>query len=62
VLSIITIKWKRSTIGHPKKQSRIMRALGFKRLNQELEKHDTPIIRGMVHKVRHLIEVKQESK
>ncbi|MQF98422.1 MAG: 50S ribosomal protein L30 [SAR202 cluster bacterium] len=57
-MSVITIKWKKSTIGYPKKQSRIIRALGFKRLNQELEKHDTPIIRGMVHKVRHLIEVK----
>ncbi len=57
-MSKISIKWKKSTIGHPKNQSRVIRALGFKKLNQEIEKHDTPIILGMIHKVRHLVQVK----
>jgi large subunit ribosomal protein L30 len=37
----------------------VIRALGLRRLNQEVEREDSPSILGMVHKVRHLVQVKR---
>ena len=54
----IEIKWVRSQIGFARVQRRTIRALGLKRLNQTVEHEDSPTIRGMVHKVRHLLEVR----
>jgi len=34
-----------------------MQALGFRRMQQTLEKNDTPQLRGMIHQVRHLVRV-----
>ena len=59
ILSKIVITWKKSAIGYPSVQSRVITALGLKRLNHQVEHEDTPNILGMVHKVRHLVEVKQ---
>ena len=53
----LTIRWDRSTIGKPQDQRRTIRALGLRRLHQTVEREDTPTIRGMLHKVRHLITV-----
>lgn len=53
----IRIKWKKSTIGRPESQKKIIRALGFKRLNQTLTLPDHPAIRGMINRVPHLVEV-----
>ncbi|MBI3484056.1 MAG: 50S ribosomal protein L30 [Acidobacteria bacterium] len=36
-----------------------IRGLGFRRLNQVVEREDTPSVRGMVFKVRHLVQVVQ---
>ena len=58
-MSKILIQWKKSAIGYPKEQGRVIRALGLRRLNQEVEREDTPSILGMVHKVRHLVMVKR---
>ncbi len=55
----IRIQWKKSAIGYPKEQGRVIRALGLRRLNQEVEREDSPTIMGMVHKVRHLVVVKR---
>ena len=52
----ITITWKKSTIGYPRDQRRTIASLGLKRLNHTVEHEDTPPIRGMIHKVRHLVE------
>ena len=54
----LEITWKRSTIGHPQPQRRVIEALGLKRLQQTVVRTDTPSIRGMVHKVRHLVTCK----
>ena len=54
----IEIVWKKSTIGFPRDQRKTIASLGLRRLNQTVEHEDTPSIRGMVHKVRHLVEVK----
>ncbi len=53
----ITVKWVRSIIGRPEAQRRIIRSLGFKRLNQTLVLRDRPEIRGMISHVIHLVEV-----
>ena len=53
----IQIKLVRSGIGFPVKQKRVIRGLGFRRLNQIVTRPDTPEIRGMVFKIRHLVEI-----
>lgn len=53
----IRVKWKRSVIGRPEGQKKIIRALGFKRLNQTLTFPDHPAIRGMIDRVPHLVEL-----
>ena len=55
----IRIKWVRSQIGYPQDQRRTIRALGLKRLQHTVEREDTPTIRGMVHKVRHMLSVEE---
>lgn len=53
----LRVTWKRSAIGSPRDQKETIKALGFRRLNQTIVKEDTPSIRGMLFKVRHLVEV-----
>jgi large subunit ribosomal protein L30 len=55
----LQIKWTRSGIGLPRNQRRVIQALGLRRLQQTVEHADTPIIRGMVHKVRHMVTVEE---
>jgi large subunit ribosomal protein L30 len=47
----------KSTIGFDRKQGAIVESMGLRRLNHTVELADTPSIRGMMHKVRHLITV-----
>jgi len=49
----------RSTIGRIKKQKETIKALGIKKLYQSVVHKDTPQIRGMIEKVKHLVEVKE---
>ena len=56
-MATIKIKQVRSTINKPLRQKRTIKALGFKKLNQVIEKEATPQILGMVKKVNHLVEV-----
>jgi large subunit ribosomal protein L30 len=49
----------RSAICAPVKQKKVVRGLGFTRLNQVIERPDTPAIRGMVAKVPLLVEIVQ---
>jgi len=53
----VRIKWVRSGIGFSYHQKRIVRSLGLKKLNQEVERPDTPQIRGLVAKVPHLVKI-----
>jgi large subunit ribosomal protein L30 len=53
----IRIKWVRSGIGFSYKQKHIVRSLGLKKLNQEVDRLDTPQIRGLVAKVPHLVKI-----
>jgi len=54
------MKYKKSVIGFPADQRNTVRSLGFTKLNQTIEIADTPSIRGMVYKVRHLVHVEGE--
>ena len=51
------IQWRVSFIGCTRDMRATIRGLGFRRLNQVVEREDTPSIRGMVFKVRHLVQV-----
>lgn len=52
----IRVTQRRSLIGRPPDQRRTVRALGLRRIGQSVVHEDTPSIRGMVYKVRHLVE------
>ncbi len=49
----------RSLIGRQQDQHGTVRALGLKRINDSVEQSDTPVIRGMINKVQHLIKVEE---
>jgi large subunit ribosomal protein L30 len=53
----IQIKQVRSAICSPVKHKRVIKGLGFTRLNQVIERPNTSAIRGMVKKVPHLVEI-----
>jgi len=53
----IRIQYYRSTIACPLKQKEIVRSLGLRKLNQIVERPDTPSMRGVVKKVPHLIRI-----
>jgi len=53
----LQLKWVRSAIQAPIKHKLVIKGLGFTRLNQVIEREDTPSIRGMVAKVPHLVEI-----
>jgi large subunit ribosomal protein L30 len=53
----LRITYTKSATGYPKDHKGTVAALGLKRLHQTVELADTPQIRGMVHKVQHLVTV-----
>ena len=58
-MATLRITYKKSAIGYAEDQKQTIRSLGFRRLNQTREHEDTRTIRGMIHKVRHLVEVEE---
>ena len=54
---LLRIQYVRSCIGTPPKHKMIIKSLGFKRLNQVVERVDTPAVRGMVAQVPHLVKL-----
>jgi large subunit ribosomal protein L30 len=53
----IKLRQIRSTIGFNKKQALVLESIGLRRIGHTIEIADTPETRGMIHKVRHLVEV-----
>jgi len=53
----VKVKWVVSFIGCTDDMRQTIRGLGLRRLHQIVERQDTPETRGMIHKVRHLVEV-----
>jgi large subunit ribosomal protein L30 len=60
-MATLKITQVRSNIRQPKGQKQTLVALGLRRMHQTVEHEDSPVIRGMVEKVRHLVSV-DESK
>ena len=56
-MATIKIKQIKSKIGYPVDLKRTLQALGLHKFSQVVEKEDTPVIRGMIRKVHHLVEV-----
>lgn len=55
----LTVTLKKSVIGEKPKTRATVRAIGLRRINHTVEHDDTPDVRGMLHAVRHLIEVEE---
>ena len=55
----LRIRQVRSVSGRKKDQQDTVRALGLRRMNHVVEHTDTPQIRGMIFKIRHLVEVEE---
>ncbi len=57
---VLVIKQVRSGIGRPEKHKRILKSLGFRKLNQVRVVDDVPEIRGQINKIPHLVEILEE--
>lgn len=57
----LAITLVRSFIGRPGKHKRVVAGLGLRKMNQTVIRQDTPQTRGMIHKILHLLEVKEIS-
>ena len=57
----LKVTQRRSAIDRPRDQKATIRALGLKRINHSVVKDDRPEIRGMIAKVRHLLDVEEVS-
>jgi large subunit ribosomal protein L30 len=58
-MSPLQVTQVRSVIGSKQGHKRTVRALGLKRIRDSRVHEDTPQIRGMVHKVQHLVQVEE---
>jgi large subunit ribosomal protein L30 len=56
----LKITQRRSKNGADKRQRETLRSLGLRRIGHTVEHADTPQLRGMIHKVRHLVEVSED--
>jgi large subunit ribosomal protein L30 len=54
---MMRLEYYRSKISTPEKHKRVIKGLGFTRLNQIVEREDTPSVRGMVKVVPHLVRI-----
>ena len=55
----LTVTLRKSTIGFNKTQAKTVEGMGLRRINHSVELPDTPATRGMILKVRHLVEVSE---
>jgi large subunit ribosomal protein L30 len=59
-MSVISVTQRKSRNGADRRQRDTLRSLGLRRIGHTVEVSDSPQIRGMLHKVRHLVEVSEE--
>ncbi len=60
-VKVLRVTLTKSPIGYSYRQKRTVRALGLRRMHQTVEQKDTPVIRGMIAKVEHLVTVEEVS-
>jgi large subunit ribosomal protein L30 len=58
-VSTVRVTQHKSRNGSDKRQLATLRSLGLRRIGQTVEVTDSPQVRGMIHKVRHLVEVEE---
>lgn len=58
---MLKIRQTRSLAGRPRPQREVVRSLGLRRIRHQVERVDTPAVRGMVAKVPHLVEIVEET-
>ncbi len=56
---MLTITLRKSTIGEKPKTRATVESLGLRKLHQSVERPDTPDVRGMINRARHLLEVEE---
>lgn len=56
---MLRIKLVRSTVAHKWRTRRVVESLGLRKMNQVVEHDDTPSIRGMIHRVKELLQVEE---
>ncbi|MBN1811231.1 MAG: 50S ribosomal protein L30 [Anaerolineae bacterium] len=56
---LLRVTLTKSPIGYSSKQKQTVQALGLRKINQSVEQKDTPVIRGMIAKVEHLVTVEE---
>jgi large subunit ribosomal protein L30 len=59
MMSKLQITYKKSSIGYEKSQGATIRALGLRKLHQQVVQEDNSVIRGMINKVSHLVAVEE---
>lgn len=55
----LQVTWVKSAIGYAQDQKDTIRSLGFRKLQHTIVVEDTPAMRGMIKKVRHLVQVEE---
>jgi large subunit ribosomal protein L30 len=60
-MSTLTVTQRKSRNGSDQRQLDTLRSIGLRRIGHTVEVTDTPQMRGMLHKVRHLIEVQEKA-
>lgn len=55
----LRVKLVKSPIGYEKSQGQTARALGLRKLHATVELPDSPSVRGMIYKIRHLVQVEE---
>ena len=58
-MSKVKVTQVRSTIGQSKKHEGTIRALGLGKIGKSVEKPESPVLAGMLRKVRHLVQVEE---
>ncbi len=58
-MAALTVTQRRSRNGSNQRQLDTLRSLGLRKIGQVVEVNDTPQTRGMIHRVRHLVKVKE---
>ncbi len=56
----LRITYVKSSIGYSRQQKDTVRALGLTHLGQAVQQDDTPVLRGMLDKVRHLVQIEDD--
>lgn len=59
-MATLKITWVKSAIGQKEDQKRTIRALGLRRLGHTVVHSESPTVRGMIRKVKHLVTVEEE--